>query len=59
MDNVFLRGEWLHMDFGTAMYLDPVATALTGSPKLLSFKRADDILRLGVTYRFYGGASYY
>lgn len=58
LDNVFLRAEWLHMDFGTAMYLDPVATALTGTPKLLQFKRTDDIMRVGVTYRFYGGTSY-
>jgi outer membrane immunogenic protein len=59
MDNLFLRAEWLHMDFGTAMYLDPVATALIGSPQLLQFKRSDDIVRLGVSYRFYGGSSYY
>lgn len=47
------------MDFGTAKYLDPVATALIGSPQLLSFRRADDIVRLGVSYRFYGGGATY
>jgi outer membrane immunogenic protein len=54
-DNVFLRAEWLHMDFGRDTYLDPVATALIGKPSLLSFERHSDIVRAGLTWRFYGG----
>jgi outer membrane immunogenic protein len=54
-DNLFLRAEWLHMDFGNDSYLDPVATALTGTPTLLTFKRRADIARIGLSYRFYGG----
>jgi outer membrane immunogenic protein len=55
LDDWFLRGEWLHMDFGTSTYLDPVATALTGSPSVLRFRRTADLVRVGVVYRFYGG----
>lgn len=54
-DSVFLRGEWLHMDFGEDTYLDPVATALIGKPTLLTFERHADIVRAGLTWRFYGG----
>jgi outer membrane immunogenic protein len=57
-DNLFLRSEWLHMDFGTATYLDPVATALTGVPTVLKFKRTSDIVRAGLVYRFNAGGSY-
>jgi outer membrane immunogenic protein len=54
-DNFFIRAEWLHMDFGHDTYLDPVATALTGTPTLLNFRRRADIARIGLTYRFYSG----
>jgi len=54
-DNVFLRAEWLHMDFGQDTYLDPVATALKSKPTLLRFDRRADIIRAGLTWRFYGG----
>jgi outer membrane immunogenic protein len=54
-DSFFVRSEWIHMDFGSATYLDPVATALTGTPSLLQFRRTADILRGGLTYRFSAG----
>lgn len=54
-DNWFIRGEWMHLDFGHDTYIDPVATALIGKPALLSFKRNSDIARVGMVYRFYGG----
>jgi outer membrane immunogenic protein len=55
LDNWFVRAEWLHMDFGKDTYLDPVATALIGTPTMLTFNRHADIGRAGLTYRFYGG----
>lgn len=54
----FLRTEWLHMDFGHAQYLDPIATALIGTPTVLQFRRTADLVRAGLVYRFYGGAAY-
>jgi outer membrane immunogenic protein len=56
LDNWFVRAEWLHLDFGKDTYLDPVATALIGTPTTLTFKRNADIVRAGLTYRFYGGS---
>jgi outer membrane immunogenic protein len=53
--NLFARAEWLHMDFGHDRYLDPVATALIGTPTYLSFRRHSNIARVGLTYRFYSG----
>src|SRR4051812_41652980 len=43
-DNWFLRGEWMHLDFGHDTYIDPVATALIGTPTLRQFKRDADII---------------
>jgi outer membrane immunogenic protein len=54
-NNWFMRAEWLHMDFGKDTYLDPVATALIGKPTTLSFERHSDLVRVGLSYRFYGG----
>lgn len=55
VENWFVRAEWLHMDFGQDTYLDPVATALIGKPTTLTFDRRADIVRAGLSYRFYGG----
>jgi outer membrane immunogenic protein len=52
----FLRGEWMHLDFGHDTYIDPVATALTGTPTLRQFKRNADIVRTALVYRFSGGS---
>ena len=60
-DALLLKVEYLHFDFGSDTYLDPVATALTGAVVTRGFKRQDNFLRFGASYRFnwgYNAASY-
>jgi outer membrane immunogenic protein len=53
------RIEYLHMDFGAATYIDPVATTAVGSPVLYKYDREVDMVRLGVNFRFnFAGSSY-
>jgi outer membrane immunogenic protein len=57
-DSIFLKAEYLHLDFGHDTYLDPVASALTGGIVTHPYKRSAEIVRLGLDYRFYGGGGY-
>jgi outer membrane immunogenic protein len=57
-DDIMIKGEWLHLDFGNDTYLDPVATALTGAVVTRGFRREADLVRVGASYRFnWGGGS--
>lgn len=52
----FVRTEWMHLDVGHDTYIDPVATALIGTPTLSEFRRSADIVRSALAYRFYSGS---
>lgn len=56
-DWITAKVEYLHMDFGAATYIDPIATTAVGSPVLYKYDREVDIIRAGLSFRFnWGGA---
>lgn len=62
-DSLFVKFEYLHLDFGSDTYLDPVASALTGGTVTRGYRRTAEIVRVGMDYRFNwgsagGGSSY-
>jgi outer membrane immunogenic protein len=54
-DAVLVKVEYLHMDFGSDTYLDPVASALTDTVVTRGFRRQENIVRFGASYRFNWG----
>jgi len=55
-DWITAKVEYLHMDFGAATYIDPVATTAVGSPVLYKYDREVDMVRAGVSFRFNFGS---
>src|SRR5262249_14226898 len=52
--------EYLHMDFGVAAYIDPIATTALSRPVVYKFDRDVDIVRLGLNFRLnFGGPAKY
>jgi outer membrane immunogenic protein len=56
-DNLSVKLEYLHADFGSANYIDPpVVVAGAGTFNARSIRLTDDIVRVGLNYRFgWGG----
>ncbi len=50
-DNVSIKADYLHIDFGTASYVDPVASVATGNVVTYTTKRTNDIVRLGLNLK--------
>jgi outer membrane immunogenic protein len=55
-DSLFVKFEYLHLDFGHDTYLDPVASALTGGIVTRAYRRSAEIVRVGMDYRFNWGS---
>jgi outer membrane immunogenic protein len=49
---ISLKAEYLHMDFGNATYVDPIASSAVGSAVVYNYKRDADIVRGGINLRF-------
>lgn len=47
-DYLNIKAEYVHMDFGDSIYIDPIASAATNSIILYSAKRTDDLVRIGL-----------
>jgi outer membrane immunogenic protein len=58
-DWITAKIEYLHMDFGAATYIDPIATTAVGSPVLYKYEREVDMVRAGISFRFNFGAPQY
>jgi outer membrane immunogenic protein len=55
-DNLSLKLEYLHADFGTKNYIDPSVTIGTATFDARGIRLTDDIVRVGLNYRFgWGG----
>ena len=48
------------MDFGSATYIDPIASVALSKPVLYSYGKTEDSVRLGVNFKFdFGGGKAY
>jgi outer membrane immunogenic protein len=56
-DWITTRVEYLHMDFGAATYIDPIATTALGRPITYKDDREVNMMRVGINFRFNFGGS--
>jgi outer membrane immunogenic protein len=50
-DSIAAKIEYLHMDFGSATYIDPVASTATGTNVIYSVARNVDMVRVGLNFK--------
>jgi outer membrane immunogenic protein len=50
-DNLFLKVDYLHMDFGGSTYVDPIASTAVGAPVLFHSNRTADLVRAGLNLK--------
>ena len=55
-DLITAKVDYLHMDFGSATYIDPVATTAVGRPIVYKYDREVDMVRAGINFRFNFGS---
>ena len=51
-DTITAKFDYLHMDFGTATYVDPIASTALGKVVTYNYDKQVDMVRVGVNFRF-------